>query len=253
MPASGWIRKWKSTQATSDPLSSLIRAATRGERIEQLLELGARALLAAGDADRAGLWVAGNRRGETGQGSVMELKPGPIPIEWKRLDVSTPFLRAALDSPEPMRVELGSNQAMSHLGPLVGMRSAIWIPLRTRNCTFGLAMVAYSGVTGNAEMEMLRLRADEISLAVQQHRDSLRAELAAEETSCAVAPVSSDSVRRFGGFHTPADCAGSPPSPPGRIRGRGAGKRSADIGRRLRRAGRVGFGHSPGTAGCPLA
>lgn len=181
MPASGWIRKWKGNQATSDPLISLIRAATRGERIEQLLELGARALLAAGDADRAGLWMAGNRRGETGQGSVMELKPGPIPIEWKRLDVSTPFLRAALDSPEPMRVELGSNQAMTHLGPLVGMRSAIWIPLRTRNCTLGLAMVAYSGVTGNAEMEMLRLRADEISLAVQQHRDSLRAELAAEE------------------------------------------------------------------------
>ena len=123
----------------------------------------------------------GERGGETGWGRVIEAKPGPIPEQWKHLDISTPFLRAALESPNPLRVDLGTGQSIPHLGPLVGMHSAIWIPLRARNCTFGLAMVAHAHAGANPNLDALRARADEIALAVGHHRDARRATLAAEE------------------------------------------------------------------------
>jgi hypothetical protein len=143
--------------------------------------LGARALLAAADADRVGLWLCGDRRGESGNGCVVEAVPGPIPEQWKRLDFSTPFLRAALESPDPLHVEFITSDITPHLGPLIGMHSAVWIPLRERGRTFGLAMVGYARPQGPLDLDALRARADEITLAVQHHRGSRRSELAVEE------------------------------------------------------------------------
>jgi hypothetical protein len=142
MPASSWMRKWRGAQSGGAWASALARAALRDEPLSQLLELGARALLATGGADRAGLWLAGERRGEASSGCVLEAVPGPTPEQWKRLDIETPFLRAALDSPNPLHVDFSPGKATPpHMGPLVGLRSAIWIPLRAREHTFGLAMV----------------------------------------------------------------------------------------------------------------
>jgi len=181
MPAAGWMRRWRGGRGAEDPASAPVLAAARGEPLSQLLSLGARALLAAADADRAGLWLSGDRRGEPGNGCVAEAVPGPIPEQWKRLDVSTPFLRAALESSNPLRVEFIADETTPHLGPLIGMRSAVWIPLRACGRTFGLAMVAYARPPGQLDLGALRARADEITLAVQHHHNSRRSELAAEE------------------------------------------------------------------------
>ena len=182
MPAVGWMRRWRSARGGADEQARApVLAAARGEPLGQLLNLGARALLSAAGADRAGLWLSGDRKGESGIGSVTEAVPGPIPEEWKRLDVSTPFLRAALESVDPLHVEFIAGDTTPHLGPLIGMHSAVWIPLRDRGRTFGLAMVGYARPPGPLDLDALRARADEISLAVQHHRSSRRSELASEE------------------------------------------------------------------------
>ena len=181
MPAAGWMRRWRGGRGAEDQASAPVLAAARGEPLSQLLSLGARALLAVADADRAGLWLSGDRRGESGTGCVAEAIPGPIPEQWKRLDVSTPFLRAALESPNPLQVEFISDETTPHLGPLIGMHSAVWIALRERGKTFGLAMVGYARPPGQLDLDGLRARADEITLAVQHHRNFRRSELAAEE------------------------------------------------------------------------
>jgi PAS domain S-box-containing protein len=137
--------------------------------------------MAAAEADRAGLWLSGDRRGESGTGCVVEAEPGPIPEEWKRLDVSTPFLRAALENPGPLHVEVVSGQTAPGLGPLLGMHSAVWIPLRDRGRTFGLGMVGYARPPGPMDLDALRARADEFTLAVEHYRSSRRSELAVEE------------------------------------------------------------------------
>jgi PAS domain S-box-containing protein len=181
MPAAGWMRRWLGGRSAEDRSSAPVLAAARGEPLSQLLSLGARALLVAADADRAGLWLSGDRRGESGTGCVSEKVPGPIPEQWKRLDVSTPFLRAALESTNPLQVEFINCETAAYLGPLIGMHSAVWIPLRERGRTLGLAMVGYARTPGQLDLDALRARADEITLAVQHHRNARRNELAAEE------------------------------------------------------------------------
>ncbi len=181
MPAVGWIRRWRGGRGAEDHVNAPVLAAARGEPLSQLLHLGARALLETAAADRAGLWLSGDRRGESGTGFVVEAVPGPIPEQWKRLDVSTPFLRAALESPNPLHVEFIAGETAPRLGPLIGMNSAVWIPLRESGRTFGLAMVGYARPPGQLDLDALRARADEITLAVQHYRSSRRSELAAEE------------------------------------------------------------------------
>jgi len=181
MPAAGWLRKWWRGCGAGDQASGTILAAARGEPLSQLLSLGARSLLSEGGADRAGLWLSGDRRGESGPVCVAEKVPGPIPEQWRRLDVTTPFLRAALESASPLQVEFVTGEKANSLGPLIGMKSAVWIPLRERGRTFGLAMVAYARPPGDLDLDGLRARGDEITLAVQHHRNSRRKELASEE------------------------------------------------------------------------
>ncbi len=96
MSASGWMRRWKTETAPEARQGTLIRAAARGDSLHQLVEVAVQELLETCSADRAGLWLAGERRGEAGWGRVVESKKGPIPEQWKHLDISTPFLRAAL-------------------------------------------------------------------------------------------------------------------------------------------------------------
>ena len=181
MSAVGWMRRWRGGRGVEERANAPVLAAARGEPLSQLLHLCARALLEAADADRAGLWLSGDRRGEAGAGCVAEAAPGPIPEQWKRLDVSTPFLRAALENPDPLHVEFIAGETAARLGPLIGMHSAVWIPLRERGRTFGLAMVGYARPPGQLDLDALRARADEITLAVQHHRSSRRNELAADE------------------------------------------------------------------------
>ncbi|MGH9679708.1 MAG: GAF domain-containing protein, partial [Candidatus Acidiferrales bacterium] len=181
MAASNWLRKWRRRRTEEGHGRAVVRAAAGDDSVDQLLDLGVRALLATGEADRAGVWLAGEPRGESSRGRVLEALPGPIPDQWKQLDISTPFLRAALESTDPLRVEIGPSEAAPHFGPLVGMRAAIWMPLRTRNRTFGLAMVAHARPGADPNLEALRARADEIALAVRHVRDSRQLDLASEE------------------------------------------------------------------------
>jgi signal transduction histidine kinase/CheY-like chemotaxis protein len=181
MPLAGWMRRWTGARGAGVQASAPVLAAARGEPLGQLLSLGARSLLATSDADRAGLWLSGDRTGESGTGCVAEKVAGPIPEQWKRLDVTMPFLRAALESTSPLQVEFVTGETATYLGPLIGMHSAVWIPLREHGRTFGLAMVAYARPPGPLNLDVLRARADEITLAVQHHRNSRRNELAAEE------------------------------------------------------------------------
>jgi len=140
-----------------------------GESFGQMLHLGARALLVASGADRAGLWLSGRRRGESGPGRVVQSQEGTIPEQWNALDISAPFLRAALESSSPLRVDLVADEATSQLGPLAGMHSVIWIPLRAAHRTVGLGMVGYAHSPEKLEIDMgaLRSLAEEIALSVQ--------------------------------------------------------------------------------------
>ena len=141
---------------------------------------------------------------------------------------TTPFLRTALESPNPLHVEFVAGKTIPLLGPLIGMHSAVWIPLRERGRTFGVAMVGYAGPPGSLDLDALRARADEITLALQHYRDSRQSELAAEErrtqlrlSRAILCGVSAD-------FDPSADCSRGPALLARGIYRTGPGERTPD-------------------------
>ncbi|HEY2645906.1 MAG TPA: hypothetical protein VGI34_02980, partial [Candidatus Acidoferrales bacterium] len=181
MPAAGWERRSRGGRRAEDRARKPILVSESGKALSQLLDLGARALLAAGFADRAGLWLSGSRSGEPGSGSVVEAKSGPIPEHWKLLDVSAPFLRAALESPDLLRVDMVADETTPQIGPIAGMQTVIWVPLHSGDRSIGLCMVGYAVTPENLDTDAIQVLANEIALAVQYHRNGPASELAAEE------------------------------------------------------------------------
>jgi PAS domain S-box-containing protein len=182
MPATGWMRRWRGSHGARDHAHAPAPVAAPGETLRQSLRASACTLLGEARAARAGVWISGKRGGRSEAGYVVEGEPGPVPEEWKHLDFSAASVRTALDSTKPLRVEFLSEESRYRLGPLVGMCSVLWIPLRAGGSTLGLAMVAHAWPPGRLDLDGLRARADEIALAVQNHRNSRRIELAVEET-----------------------------------------------------------------------
>jgi len=78
MPASGWTRRWKTATAMEERKGALIRVAARGDSLDQLVEVAVQELLESCSADRAGLWLAGERRGAERVGGEWS-KPNGVP------------------------------------------------------------------------------------------------------------------------------------------------------------------------------
>ena len=182
MPASGWMRRWRGGRNERGLGAPPILVPARGESSGDLVRSGARALLETAGADRAGVWLAPERGGPFAAGCVAEADPGPIPEEWKRLDLSTPDLQAALAGGGLIRPEPVEGDADRRIGPLIGMRSVIWIALRARGRTLGLAMAAHAKPPGPLELGALHARGEEIALDALHERNGRRIERTAEET-----------------------------------------------------------------------
>jgi signal transduction histidine kinase/ActR/RegA family two-component response regulator len=167
---------------------------------DRVLDFAVKSLfVASGDAVRVGLWPAGELTALKEPGRISESRPGPVPEQWKYVDLSLPFLREALQSRSPILSGPGVPASLPHFGPLVGTQRAVWLPIRVAERLFGLAMVAYAGVDTSIRLDRLSRCADEIAAALAICRDRLRLDLAGEEMRCQVrishAILSRDSVQ----------------------------------------------------------
>jgi signal transduction histidine kinase/ActR/RegA family two-component response regulator len=171
MPATGWSRLWRQDRSEVVLPGALSRAAVCGESIEKLVELTARGFLEAGPAERAGVWLVSEENPNLCLGTLAEAGAAPLPEEWTRLEVSAPYLREVLGSPEPVWADLERELAVARIGPLEGMRTAVWIPLRVEQRTLGLALAASLSARRGMDAAMLQALADELALAVAGRRE----------------------------------------------------------------------------------
>jgi two-component system NtrC family sensor kinase len=132
--------------------------------------VAARELREAAQADRAGVWLITEENTRVLDGVVVESGRRPAHSEWERLDRAMPFLEMLLASVEPVVVDLKKVPQATALGPLVGVRTAAWIPLRAGGNALGLALVAYSVSRMRVVPEVLGEMADELALVVSERR-----------------------------------------------------------------------------------
>ncbi len=171
MAGAGWSRFLRWNRCGPVLPGAVARAAVRGEPIEKLLHHAARGFLQVGGAERAAVWLESLQNPHIYRGTVIEAGSGLVPEEWKRLNVSLPYFRTLLGSEHPVVEDLGESAGLSVIGPLAGMRRAVWFSLRAQERTLGLALVAYARSAGRVETESLRTLADELALVVAQQRD----------------------------------------------------------------------------------
>ncbi len=185
MKGARWSRFWRKDRGRPVLPGAVTRAALQGEPIEKLLEQAAKDFLHGSAAERAAVWLESWQNPDTYLGAVAKAGAGPVPEEWKRLNVSLPFFRTLLSSEHPVVEHLGETSGVSLIGPLAEMHTAAWFSLRAQKKTLGLALVAYVRPPGRVDIESLQRLADELALAVAQRRDRelcglWRAELATQ-------------------------------------------------------------------------
>ncbi len=196
MGLASWFRFRRKDTPGTGRVGAVLRAALSGASTAELEELAARALLGAAEAHRAGVWLAGEEDPDRLEGTVVA--DGSAPAAWQpsgfrtpmefpvirpgsrdcgttrlprsELDNAAPYLKVVLASADPVVVDLRSLPQGAVIDVLRGMCTAIWIPLRWREKTLGLAVVAYAFPRRLGELGRLRALADELALAAALHR-----------------------------------------------------------------------------------
>jgi signal transduction histidine kinase/FixJ family two-component response regulator len=108
---------------------------------------------------------------------VEEGAPSPSP-HWQRLELSSGELDALLKREEPFLTELPAAGGPTLLGPLAGMRRALWLPLRlaepsmgkAHSIAHGLALLAYSGSRRPSGIEAAQEVATQLAVAIGLYR-----------------------------------------------------------------------------------
>ncbi len=166
----------------ADLLGEVARAAVAGESLWTIVELSAECLLALGQGDRAGVWLAPLAAVELAspwQGTVVEppasLVPGGlrlpqerIPDDWRWLDLSPGLMQALAQGAGATLSGVGSSVGIRLIPQLERMQSVVWLPLRVRSRNIGLAMVAYRPGNNPPELQGLEEIAGVLALAVAE-------------------------------------------------------------------------------------
>jgi PAS domain S-box-containing protein len=153
-------------------------AAAAGAPLGHLLELSAENLLHMGGGDRAGVWFVSSEMEQSREVRFAGSVPSPVPEDWQLFDPASAVHPPRAESGEPWEMSGPAPSALPPSGPLSGMQSAVWIPLRARSTSFGLAMVAATSPGFPFAIEPLKQLAAELSLALAEECSRRQAELA---------------------------------------------------------------------------
>jgi signal transduction histidine kinase/ActR/RegA family two-component response regulator len=148
--------------------------AAAGKSLESVIDLGAWALLGAGHADRAGVWLDRSNGERAWEGVVASAGSVPAPGGWNQADFSTILSEEFFAKREPFVVDLPSNTEQMRFGFLGGAQKVIWLPLRFRSSALGVAAVVWTHLGETVETAILRGISAEITLVVAERTNQER-------------------------------------------------------------------------------
>jgi GAF domain-containing protein len=183
MRRGSWFHFWRGESNALELLRRTTRAAATGEAIEKLTERSAHGLLEAGNAQCAGVWLESSDDPQVFDGVVVDAGSDQVPQQWRRLELSSPLLGLLMEASNPVVTELRELPWAWMIGPLAEMRTAVWIPLRFRERTLGVAMVAYGAAGRPRDIDFLRTLAEAFMVAAAQQRELQLLERSEEERS----------------------------------------------------------------------
>jgi signal transduction histidine kinase len=144
------IRRQKANSAKErDNSTSLLQVGRAGGSHADWISRAIQALREAEGADRIGVWLDDSQGAEptaTGpvifRGDVWERGLGSGPRDWTRLSDEAPLPIDRLRDGKSCESDLEGADSGFILGPLIGMRHAVWVPVTMRHALRGIVLLA---------------------------------------------------------------------------------------------------------------
>jgi len=167
---------WRSSESEGVPVPEVSSAVTRGASLEDVLRVAVRGLINIGGADRAGVWIAGPDLVADWQGHIEERSGDAVPPAWTRMNRALSVVSGIIDSGEPAVQNFCKELGVETFGPMIGIGTALWLPLRLEARRLGLALTAWKRPEYSPVITPLKRMAEQLSVALARLADAKVAE-----------------------------------------------------------------------------
>lgn len=173
------MRVWAKKSETP-ALTEVARAAGEGLSREELLRKTLQTLAHFAAVDRIGIWLDVVPGEERVSGKELEFRGlvwsrgGEAAVaEWRRLSLRAPLPVEVLSSGETVEQEL-EHGGLPLIGPLVGLRRAVWIPVERRGRLRGLVLGGQRSKHGEIPKALFEFAAAQLALAIELEEEHRR-------------------------------------------------------------------------------
>jgi signal transduction histidine kinase/ActR/RegA family two-component response regulator len=216
---------WRKKQVEDRPGRGVAWAGLQGASREELMREAIQTLSREARADRLGVWLeldypslANSQSPPCLRGLVWEAQGDETPKEWQRLSLEPPLPWELFSSGKSVDQVIDNSQFHSMIGPLVGLRRALWTPIAGKGRLHGVLLAGSRKHQSPAPPALAESVAAELALALELEEEQ---RLARERQSDVKA--SAQFLAALAGRCSPdkilsqlvASCTGNPGTGPG--------------------------------------
>ena len=168
------MRVWRKKTEEESTRRGVARAALAGASREELQREALKVLAGEGNADRIGVWtepdsdVCHHSEFPTAfQGLVWDRENPENPREWMTLSVEPPLPEELLLRGKTVEQDLAASPERPLIGPLLGLRRAVWIPVASKDHLRGVILAGSKGRQLALSRDRAELQAAELALALE--------------------------------------------------------------------------------------
>ena len=168
------MKVWRRRTNRQPPLHGVSRAALAGATREKLLREAVKELADLGAAERIGVWLEPEANSEPPDASpgifhgfVWDAENSQTPLGWTQLSLEAPLPRELWTGPTSVELDLEASPERNVIGPLVGLRQALWVPISPMGHLRGVILAGVRQRATKLSKGPFESAAAELALAVQ--------------------------------------------------------------------------------------
>jgi signal transduction histidine kinase/CheY-like chemotaxis protein len=169
-----WRKKQDEDRSWLGPARAGLTGAPRAEIMREAIHVLSRD----GGADRVGVWLeqdlpagANGHAAVCLRGMIWEAEGEDTPEEWEKLSLEPPLPQELLASGKSVDQELDVSQDLPMIGPLVGLRRALWTPIEGKGHLHGVLLTGSRRKLPSMPRNLAESVAAELALALELEQE----------------------------------------------------------------------------------
>jgi signal transduction histidine kinase/CheY-like chemotaxis protein len=166
---------WRKNQKEETDWQGAARAGLSGASRETLMREALHTLARDGRSDRIGVWLEPQTAAPSDantpavlRGMLWEANGEPTPSDWGKLSLEPPLPLELMAFAKPVEQDLDTTQI---IGPLLGMRHALWTPIQGTNQLHGMLLHASHSKPASRPRELAGAVAAELALVLDWEQE----------------------------------------------------------------------------------